>query len=63
MNVFMGMKKYMRIRNMVKVRNKNQLNFIENQSSRHKILRGKAGGIIEGLRTIKWRLSFILKRI
>ena len=63
MNVFMGMKKYMRIRNMVKVRNRNQLNFIETQSSRHKILRDKAGGIIERLITIKWRLSFILKRI
>ena len=63
MNVFMGMKKYMRIRNMVKVRNNNQLNFIETQSSRHKILRGKAGGIIEGLIIVKWRLSFILKRI
>ena len=38
---------------MVKVRNNKQLNFTETQSSRHKILRGKAGGIIEGLITIK----------
>lgn len=57
------LKKPMRIRNMVQVQNNNQLNFTETQSCRHKISRGKARVIIEGLKTIKQRLSFILKRI
>lgn len=59
---FMDMKeRNMRIKNMVHLRNK-QLDFTENQSSKHEITTGKAGGNMGGHLLPQNRLNFTLKK-